>query len=76
MINAKDKMGLKFNAIIQNLDIHCLKSHHFSYTIFPKVWIQGTKKSCTKKSRAKKTKQANSKILTLFRTNKLANSNC
>ena len=59
--------------MIQNLDIHCLKSHYFSNAIFvTKVQNQEItiKKPCIEEFRPKKVKLANSKFSILFRFNK------
>lgn len=58
VINAKTKAKLRFNIIVQNLDIYYHKKYCFTNNTVAKIQTQGTivKNPCSKELKAKKMK--------------------
>ena len=58
-VNAKTKAGLRFNTMVEDLDVYYPKGYHPSYNTSLKVQTQNSKNfSCPKKSKFKDPKLA------------------
>ena len=76
-INVEAKAGLKTSTIVWNLDVYCFKDQRPFYNTSLKMQIQETtvKEPCTKESRTKKIKLANSKTSVPPHSNELVKLN-
>lgn len=65
IVNTKTKTGLKFNTMVQSLDICCLRNHCPSINTVSKIQTQKTivKSSCPKEPKTKKTKPTHAKTI-------------
>lgn len=72
IVNAKVKTGLKFNTMIQDLDIHCSRDYYLYNNTFAKVQIQRTtvQDSSPKKPKSKDIKPNRVKVAESIEQNK------